>query len=105
MDLGSKPVDVHDVAQRMVDLVLSPPTGRARDLGGPRIESMEDLMRAYLAAAGRSRPLIRVPLPGMLGAAFGVGDHLLAEGDRGTRTFEDYLRARTAADGGIRDPY
>jgi uncharacterized protein YbjT (DUF2867 family) len=100
-----QPVDVRDVAQRMAELALRPPTGRARDLGGPRIESMEDLMRAYLTAAGRTRPLIRVPLPGKLGAAFGVGDHLLAEGDRGTRSFEDYLRSRSGADGGIQDPY
>jgi uncharacterized protein YbjT (DUF2867 family) len=100
-----QPVDVRDVADRMAELVLSPPTGRARDLGGPRIESMEDLMRAYLSAARRTRPLIMVPLPGTLGAAFGVGDHLLADGDRGTRTFEDYLRSRTGADGAIQDPY
>jgi uncharacterized protein YbjT (DUF2867 family) len=100
-----QPVDVRDVAQRLAELVLSPPTGRARDLGGPRIESMEDLMRAYLTAAGRSRPRASVPLPGKLGAAFGVGDHLLANGDRGTRSFEDYLRSRTAADGRIQHPY
>jgi hypothetical protein len=30
---------------------------------------------------------------------------LLADGDRGTRTFEDYLRSRTGADGAIQDPY
>ena len=100
-----QPVDVRDVAERMAELVLSPPTGRARELGGPRIEGMEDLMRAYLTAAGRNRPLIRVPLPGKLGAAFGVGDHLLADGERGTRTFEDYLQSRTGADGAIQNPY
>jgi hypothetical protein len=66
---------------------------------------MEELMRAYLTAAYRSRPLARVPLPGNLGAAFGVGDHLLADGDRGTHTFEDYLRSRTGAHGAIQDPY
>jgi uncharacterized protein YbjT (DUF2867 family) len=100
-----QPVDVRDVAERMAELVLNAPAARARDLGGPRIESMEDLMRAYLTAVRRSRPLIRVPLPGRLGAGFGVGDHLVADGDRGTRTFEDYLRSRTAADGGIQHPY
>jgi uncharacterized protein YbjT (DUF2867 family) len=100
-----QPVDVRDVAQRMAELVLSPPTGRARDLGGPRVERMDDLMRAYLTAARRSRPLASVPLPGKLGAAFGVGDHLLADGDRGTHTFEDYLRSSAGADGAIQHPY
>jgi uncharacterized protein YbjT (DUF2867 family) len=100
-----QPVDVRDVAQRLAELALSPPAGRARELGGPRVESMEDLMRAYLEAARRSRPLAGVPLPGRLGAAFGVGDHLLTDGDRGTHTFEDYLRSRTGADGAIKHPY
>jgi uncharacterized protein YbjT (DUF2867 family) len=100
-----QPVDVRDVAKRMAELVLSPPTGRARDLGGPRVESMEELMRAYLTTAHRSRHLATVPLPGKLGAAFGVGDHLLTDGDRGTHTFEDYLRSRTGADGAIQHPY
>jgi uncharacterized protein YbjT (DUF2867 family) len=100
-----QPVDVRDVAERMAALVLGPPRGRVRDLGGPRIESMEELMRAYLTAGGRSRPLARVPLPGKLGAALGVGDHLLTDGDRGTATFEDYLRSRTSADGTIQHPY
>jgi uncharacterized protein YbjT (DUF2867 family) len=100
-----QPVDVRDVARRMAELVLSPPTGRARDLGGPRVESMEDLMRAYLTAARQSRPLASVPLPGKLGAAFGVGDHLLTDDDRGTHTFECYLRSRTGADGAIQHAY
>jgi uncharacterized protein YbjT (DUF2867 family) len=100
-----QPVDVRDVAERIADLVLGPPTGRARDLGGPRVESLEDLMRAYLTAARRTRPLVRVPLSGKLAAAFGVGDHLLADGDRGRRTFEDYLRSRAGAEGGIQHPY
>jgi uncharacterized protein YbjT (DUF2867 family) len=100
-----QPVDARDVAQRMAELVLGPATGRARDLGGPRVERMDDLMRAYLTAARRSRPLASLPLPGKLGAAFGVGDHLLTDGDRGTHTFEDYLRSRAGADGAIQHPY
>jgi uncharacterized protein YbjT (DUF2867 family) len=100
-----QPVEVGEVAERMAELVMGPPTGRARDLGGPRIESMEDLMRTYLTAAGRSQPLVSVPLPGKLGKAFGVGDHLLTDGDRGTHTFEDYLRSHTGPDGAIRHPY
>jgi uncharacterized protein YbjT (DUF2867 family) len=100
-----QPVEAGEVAERMAELVMGPPAGRAIDLGGPRVESMEDLMRAYLTAAGRSRPLARVPLPGKLGTAFGVGDHLLTDADRGTHTFEDYLRSHTGRDGAIRDPY
>jgi uncharacterized protein YbjT (DUF2867 family) len=100
-----QPVDVGDVAERMTELVIGPPAGRGRELGGPHVESMADLMRAYLVAARRRRPLIRVPLPGKVGAAFGVGNLLLTDGDRGKVTFQDYLRSRTRADGFIEQPY
>jgi uncharacterized protein YbjT (DUF2867 family) len=83
-----QPVDVGDVAERMTELVIGPPAGRGRELGGPHVESMADLMRAYLVAARRRRPLIRVPLPGKVGAAFGVGNLLLTDGDRGKVTFQ-----------------
>ncbi|WP_238019074.1 epimerase [Dactylosporangium sp. AC04546] len=100
-----QPVDVGDVAERMTELVMGPAAGRVRELGGPKVESMADLMRAYLAAAQRRRPVIEIPLWGRLGAAFGVGDHMLADGDRGTITFADYLHARSDADGLLEHPY
>ncbi|MBF8193129.1 SDR family oxidoreductase [Nonomuraea sp. K274] len=59
-----QPVDVSDVAERMVELVLGPSAGRVRELGGPRVESMAELMRSYLTAAHRRRPVLKVPLPG-----------------------------------------
>ncbi|SCL17694.1 Uncharacterized conserved protein YbjT, contains NAD(P)-binding and DUF2867 domains [Micromonospora rhizosphaerae] len=100
-----QPVDVGDVAERMAELVMGPAAGRVRELGGPKVESMADLMRAYLADAQRRRPVIKIPLWGRLGAGFGVGGHLLADGDRGTVTFADYLHARSDADGLLDHPY
>jgi uncharacterized protein YbjT (DUF2867 family) len=100
-----QPVDVGEVADRMAKLVMGPPAGRVRELGGPRVHSMEDLMRAYLAAANRHRRILRIPVPGRLGAGLGVGDHLLTDGDRGTVTFDEYLRSRANADGVIEHPY
>ncbi|MBF8191378.1 NAD(P)H-binding protein [Nonomuraea sp. K274] len=100
-----QPVDVGEVAARMATLVLGPPGGRVRELGGPRVESMEDLMRAYLAAARQRRRVVTIPVPGRLGAGFGIGDHLLTDDDRGTVTFDEYLRSRVDADGLISHPY
>ncbi|MFG1710747.1 SDR family oxidoreductase [Nonomuraea sp. M3C6] len=100
-----QPVDVGDVADRMMELILGPPAGRARELGGPHVESMADLMHAYLATAGRRRRVVKIPVPGRVGAAFGLGDHLLTNGDRGTVTFDDYLRARASSGGLIERPY
>lgn len=62
-------------------------------------------MRSYLAAVQRRRPIIKLPLWGRLGAGFGVGGHLLTDGDRGTVTFADYLHARITSDGVLGHPY
>lgn len=100
-----QPVDVGEVADRMVTLVMGSPAGRTGELGGPRAETMETLMHTYLVAANRRRRVVKIPVPGRLGAAFGVGGHLLTDGDRGTVTFDEYLRSRARADGVIADPY
>ncbi|MBX6748443.1 MAG: SDR family oxidoreductase [Micromonosporaceae bacterium] len=101
-----QPVDVGEVADRMVDLALGEPAGRVPDLGGPRVESMADLMRQYLTAARRRKPVVRLPLFGKGAADFRAGHNLLGPGaDRGKRTFADYLRDHAAADGTIAAPY
>ena len=66
---------------------------------------MADLMRTYLAATQRRRPIIKLPLWGRVSAAFGVGGHFLTDGDRGTVTFADYLHARITPDDVLGHPY
>lgn len=100
-----QPVDVGEVADRMAKLVTGPPAGRVGELGGPQVETMEDLMRAYLAAANRSRQVVKIPVPGRVGVGLGVGDHLLTDGDRGTVTFDEYLNSRANDDGVVEHPY
>ena len=94
-----QPVDAGEVAQRMAELVMGPAAGRVAEFGGPAVESMADLMRAYLAASRRRRRIISVPVWGRLGADLGVGGNLLADGDHGNATFADYLRSRIGVDG------
>ncbi len=88
---------------RAVDLAA--PAGRVADLGGPQVLAVGELARAYLAATGRRKAVLRVPVPGKLAGGFRAGGHLLADGDRGTRTFEDYLRSRVGPDGSVASPY
>ncbi|WP_166354328.1 SDR family oxidoreductase [Phytoactinopolyspora limicola] len=101
-----QPVEVGEVADRLAELVIGPPVGRARDLGGPQVETMEELMRTYLEVAGRRRRVLAIPLPGRLGAMAGVGGSMVvADGDRGRLTFAEHLRARVATDGSISHRY
>lgn len=71
-----QPIDVEQVASRLVQLALKPPAGRVPDLGGPTVYSMEDLVRSYLEASLKSRPIVRVRLPGKAAEAFREGANL-----------------------------
>ena len=100
-----QPIDVREVATRMADLALAAPSGRVPDMGGPRVERVEDLMHAYLTATRRRRPLIRVPVPGKVAAAYRAGHHLTPANAVGVRTFTEELLARAGEDGHIPAPY
>ncbi|NUS09968.1 MAG: SDR family oxidoreductase [Streptomyces sp.] len=89
-----QPVDVRDVAARIAQLALGAPAGRVPDLAGPTVYPLADLVRSYLTATGRRRPLLPVPLPGKAGRAYRTGANLTLDGDHGARTWEDFLAAR-----------
>jgi uncharacterized protein YbjT (DUF2867 family) len=99
-----QPVDVGEVADGMAKLCHGAPASRVRELGGPRAKTMDDLMRAYLATANRRRRVVKIPARGRIGVGLGVGDHLLTDGDRGTVTFDKYLRSRANVKGVIEHP-
>jgi uncharacterized protein YbjT (DUF2867 family) len=101
----SQPVDVGEVAARMTSLVLGDPAGRVPDLGGPRVEDFEETVRTYLKLTRRRRPVLPVPIPGRVAAGYRAGDHLSPHGQRGTRTFEEYLQSRIHSDSSIEPPY
>ncbi len=97
--VSAQPVDTGEVAERLVQLAVGKPVGRAPDMGGPRVESAEKLMRAYLDAMGLRRCVVGVSVPGKMMRAFRAGANIVREGTTGTRTFEDFLRERVRSDG------
>ncbi|HEU5158586.1 MAG TPA: NAD(P)H-binding protein [Streptosporangiaceae bacterium] len=100
-----QPVEAQEVADRMAELALRPSAGRVPDLGGPRVERVEDLMRAYLSAAGRRRRILALPLPGGIARGYRDGGNLLTDGVTGSRTFAEFLRASVRPDGPVAAPY
>ena len=65
------------------------------DLAGPKVYGSDELVRTYLRASGRRRPLLTVPMPGKAGRVYRAGANLAAEPvDRGERTWEDFLAER-----------
>jgi uncharacterized protein YbjT (DUF2867 family) len=87
-----RPIDTHDVASRLVELIAELPTESARDIGGPAIFSNTGLGRAYLRWRGSWRPVIALPAPGKIVAWYRPGAHLVPQNRFGTQRFEDYLR-------------
>jgi uncharacterized protein YbjT (DUF2867 family) len=86
-----QPVDSAAVAARMVELALGAPAGLVPDLGGPRVYGMDEVIRDYLRAAGKRRPILPMRVPGKAAAAMRAGANLLTTGTTGGRTWEEFL--------------
>jgi uncharacterized protein YbjT (DUF2867 family) len=95
-----QPVDPGEVAARLVELALGPPAGLVPDLGGPRVEELAALVRGYLRARGRRRPIVPVWLPGRAARAFRAGANLAPDRAVGRRSWEDFLAARVGSPSG-----
>jgi uncharacterized protein YbjT (DUF2867 family) len=90
-----QPVDAAEVADRLAGLALGDPAGLVPDLGGPRVYGMDDLVRGYLTATGRRRPIVRVRFAGRAYRAVRAGANLAPDHATGVRTWEDFLAAHT----------
>jgi uncharacterized protein YbjT (DUF2867 family) len=94
-DVPIQPVEVGEVAQRLVELALAEPSGRVPDFGGPQIRRLRDLAALWRTAAGRRGVLVPLVLPGTTFRAFTAGVHLTPEHADGTVTFEQFLSRST----------
>jgi uncharacterized protein YbjT (DUF2867 family) len=92
-----QPVEAAEVADRLVELALGDPAGLVPDLGGPRAYGMDELVRSYLRATGRRRPVLALRLPGGAARAIRGGANLALDHADGVRTWEDFLAAQVPA--------
>ena len=85
-----QPVDPRDVAERLAELTLGEPAGRAPDMAGPQVTNWTDLLRGYLTASHRHRWVLPVRIPGTRAVRNGA---LLPppEHTTGHRTWEEFL--------------
>lgn len=86
-----QPIDTADAARRLVDLAEAEPAGRATDIGGPLVQTIDDLAQQYLAAAGKKRRIVDVRVPSKTMRAYRDGWNLTPDNDVGTITFEEFL--------------
>jgi uncharacterized protein YbjT (DUF2867 family) len=89
-----QPVDAGEVAARLVEFALGTPAGLVPDMAGPRVYEMAELLRGYLRASHRRRPIIPVWLPGKAARALRAGANLAPGQAVGRRTWEEFLAER-----------
>jgi uncharacterized protein YbjT (DUF2867 family) len=89
-----QPVDADEVAARLVELTLGEPAGMVPDMGGPRVYGVAELLRGYLRASHRRRPIVPIWLPGKAARVFRTGANLAPEQAVGRRTWEEFLAER-----------
>jgi uncharacterized protein YbjT (DUF2867 family) len=86
-----QPVDVGEVAGRVVEVCAAPPTGGVVEFGGPEELSAADLARAWAAVRAPGTHVVATPVPGKLSTAFRDGAALPSSGARGHRTYGQHL--------------
>jgi uncharacterized protein YbjT (DUF2867 family) len=89
-----QPIDAEEVGERMAALASGDAAGRVPDMGGPETLTFRELVNVYLTAAGRRRPLVPVPVPGKISAAFRRGVQLVGGDAGGRRTYGAFLADR-----------
>ena len=90
-DVPIQPVDVEEVASRLAELAVGPPSERVPDLGGPQVETFEELARTYLESVGSNKRLWPVNPPGAIMAAARSGGLLAPDRAAGGRTFAEFM--------------
>ncbi len=87
-----RPVEVHDVAVRLAEIVEGDLPAKPGDFSGPQRRSARDLWQAYLRQAGERRLLVPVRLPGRIFRALRAGAGTGPGG--GVGTWEEFLLRR-----------
>jgi uncharacterized protein YbjT (DUF2867 family) len=90
-------LDAQECADHMVELVESGPAGRVPEIGGPEVLEMREIAARWLAATGKRRLKVPVPVPGGFGGAMRAGLNLAPDARLGRRTFDEWLAARYGA--------
>lgn len=92
IDVPDQPIAVEEVAERLVELTLAEPSGRAADIGGPEQLRLLDAIATLQKHAGTRKPVWTIPLFGTTIRAFRAGHHMTTMPGYGRQTFEEYAR-------------
>ncbi|HEY8059128.1 MAG TPA: SDR family oxidoreductase [Acidimicrobiales bacterium] len=91
-----QPIDVSEVAGRLVELVDAGPAGRVEDIGGPELLDIEDLTGQYAEVLGTKPRCFTLPAAGKTLQAFGKGIQTTPDHKYGTITWRQFLETKAA---------
>lgn len=86
-----QPIEVNEVATRLVELATTDASGRVPDIGGPEALAAKELAAMWLSARRRKRAVWPLRLPGKTFGAFRAGANLTLDHAVGIGTFEQFL--------------
>jgi uncharacterized protein YbjT (DUF2867 family) len=89
-----QPVDTHDVAARLAEVVAGEPAGLLPDFGGPEVRDFKSIARSWLDARKSKKRLANLWLPFKASRQFAEGRLLTPEHKEGKITFEQYLERK-----------
>lgn len=87
----AQPIDLSDVARRIVELVEAGPAGRVADLAGPEVRTLAEFAAEWQRSLGVRRPIWTVPLPGGFVKAVRAGALTTGLPAEGRVTFAEFL--------------
>jgi uncharacterized protein YbjT (DUF2867 family) len=88
-----QPVEVTEVAARLVDIAAAPASGLLPDFGGPEVMTWLEMARRWKRASRSRRLIMPMPVPGALSRQF--RDALICPDHRdGKVPFDDWLQRR-----------
>ena len=85
-------IETGEVADVIVQGIQEGWHGRWPDLAGPEVLTWGEIAQSWLAALGEQRRVVRLPVPGKVGAGFRAGYNTVPERPSGSITWEEWLR-------------
>lgn len=86
-----QPIDVGEAADAVVEHASPGANGERVEVGGPDVLTARALGEAYRTSIGARRPIVPLPIPGRIAAAFRAGHATCPDADRGSVTWSEWL--------------
>ncbi len=87
----SQPVEVGEVADRLVQAVSDGPRRMLPEFGGPEVLTSDEMAEIWRRANNVSRPLVSLPLPGKVSSGFKAGAITCPDQRFGKITWQQFL--------------